>query len=145
MLHCVLLPFWSKFPWYAVVHSCQLTFFSKLSSIVWKNIIPLRFVCIFFSPGSQTLFHWQQLAQPNLGTILDPRPGVVTKGFTPLSQDDVYHLSDLEEDEEGWDEGITFQVQQSPLEERKPTVPKSVDGIFLPPVKLATGPLTGKY
>lgn len=105
----------------------------------------MRFVCIPFSPGSQTLFHWQQLAQPNLGTILDPRPGVVTKGFTPLSQDDGYHLSDPEEDEEQQDEGITFQVPQFPLEEKKPTVPKSVAGIFLPPVKLAAEPPIGKY
>lgn len=80
--------------------------------------------------GSQTLHHWQQLAQPNLGTILDPRPGVITKGFTQLPKDDVYHLSDLEEDEE---EGITFQVQQPLQVEQKPTDPKPVTGIFLPP------------
>lgn len=51
--------------------------------------------------GSLTLHHWQQLATPHLATILDPHPGVVTKGFRPLAQDAVYHLSDMEEDEEG--------------------------------------------
>lgn len=50
--------------------------------------------------GSLTLHHWQQLAKPHLATILDPHPGVVTKGFRPLAQDAVYHLSDMEEDEE---------------------------------------------
>lgn len=50
--------------------------------------------------GSLTLHHWQQLAQPHLATILDPHPGVVTKGFCPLVQDTVYRLSDMEEDEE---------------------------------------------
>ncbi|XP_019378762.1 PREDICTED: trafficking kinesin-binding protein 2 isoform X1 [Gavialis gangeticus] len=93
--------------------------------------------------GSQTLFHWQQLAQPNLGTILDPRPGVVTKGFTLLPEDVVYHISDLEEDDEEEGEGgITFQVQQSFLKERTCPVPKPVPGIFLPSITSATVPLT---
>ncbi|CAI5788243.1 Hypothetical predicted protein [Podarcis lilfordi] len=53
--------------------------------------------------GSATLHHWQQLAQPHLGGILDPRPGVVTKGFRTLDldQDEVYCLNDFEEDESG--------------------------------------------
>lgn len=53
--------------------------------------------------GSATLQHWQQLAQPNLGGILDARPGVVPKGFRPLELDleEVYHYSDFEEDEPG--------------------------------------------
>ncbi|XP_036109738.1 trafficking kinesin-binding protein 2 isoform X2 [Molossus molossus] len=89
--------------------------------------------------GSQTLHHWQQLAQPNLGTILDPRPGVITKGFTQLPKDAIYHLSDLEEDEE---EGITFQVQQPLQVEQKPTDPKLVTGIFLPPITSSGGPVT---
>ncbi|XP_063174063.1 trafficking kinesin-binding protein 2 isoform X2 [Candoia aspera] len=114
---------------------------SSGSSSSLRSLLPEKLQIVKPLEGSQTLFHWQQLAQPNLGTILDPRPGVVTKGFTPLSQEDVYSLSDLEEDEEG-DEGITFQVQPSPWEESKQTVPKSVPGIFLPPVKLATVPLT---
>ncbi|KGL84086.1 Trafficking kinesin-binding protein 2, partial [Tinamus guttatus] len=97
----------------------------------------------FVTPGSQTLFHWQQLARPNLGTILDPRPGVVTKGFTPLPDDAVYHISDLEEDDEEEGEGgITFQVQPSFLEKRKHAAKKPVAGIFLPPITSATVPLT---
>lgn len=52
-----------------------------------------------FFTGSLTLHHWQQLAKPHLATILDPHPGVVTKGFCPLPQDAVYRLSDMEEDE----------------------------------------------
>lgn len=49
------------------------------------------------------MHHWQQLAQPHLGGILDPRPGVVTKGFRTLDidHDEVYCLNDLEEDETG--------------------------------------------
>lgn len=37
-----------------------------------------------FLTGSATLHHWQQLAQPHLGVILDARPGVVPKGYRPL-------------------------------------------------------------
>uniref|UniRef100_A0A671MMU9 Trafficking kinesin-binding protein 1-like n=1 Tax=Sinocyclocheilus anshuiensis TaxID=1608454 RepID=A0A671MMU9_9TELE len=53
--------------------------------------------------GSATLQHWQQLAQPNLGGILDARPGVVPKGFRPLELEleEVYHYADYEEDEPG--------------------------------------------
>ena len=49
-----------------------------------------------------TLHHWQQLAKPNLGGILHPRPGVLTKDFRELEVDlqHVYSLNDLEEDEE---------------------------------------------
>ncbi|XP_015281002.1 PREDICTED: trafficking kinesin-binding protein 2 [Gekko japonicus] len=119
--------------------SSELTDFSASSSSL-RSLLPEKLQIVKPLEGSQTLFHWQQLAQPNLGTILDPRPGVVTKGFTPLSQDDVYHLSDLEEDEEDKDGGITFRVQQSPSEEREPIEPTSVAGIFLPPIKLATAP-----
>ncbi|KAM4802755.1 LOW QUALITY PROTEIN: trafficking kinesin-binding protein 1-like [Urocitellus parryii] len=50
--------------------------------------------------GSATLHHWQQLAQPHLGGILDPRPGVVTKGFRTLyvDLDEVYCLNNFEDD-----------------------------------------------
>lgn len=96
---------------------------------------PHPFWRLSFPPeGSLTLHHWQQLAKPHLASILDLHPGVVTKGFRPLPQDAVYHLNDLEEDEEndrapwldnkrrqekrnmgeeGEDEGITFNVQSS--------------------------------
>lgn len=58
---------------------------------------------LFLLQGSATLHHWQQLAQPHLGGILDPRPGVVTKGFRTLDVDldEVYCLNDFEEDDTG--------------------------------------------
>ncbi|NXF68744.1 TRAK2 protein, partial [Ciccaba nigrolineata] len=113
------------------------------SSSNLRVLLPEKLQIVKPIEGSQTLFHWQQLARPNLGTILDPRPGVVTKGFTPLSDDTVYHISDLEEDaEEEGEGGITFQVQQSFLEEKKYTVAKPVAGIFLPPITSAAVPLT---
>ncbi|NXE07250.1 TRAK2 protein, partial [Lophotis ruficrista] len=113
------------------------------SSSNLRVLLPEKLQIVKPIEGSQTLFHWQQLARPNLGTILDPRPGVVTKGFTPLSDDTVYHISDLEEDdEEDGEGGITFQVQQSFPEEKKCTVAKPVAGIFLPPITSAAVPVT---
>uniref|UniRef100_A0A8C4XK59 Trafficking kinesin protein 2 n=1 Tax=Falco tinnunculus TaxID=100819 RepID=A0A8C4XK59_FALTI len=113
------------------------------SSSNLRVLLPEKLQIVKPIEGSQTLFHWQQLARPNLGTILDPRPGVVTKGFTPLSDDTVYHISDLEEDDEEESEGgITFQVQKSFPEEKKSTVAKPVAGIFLPPVTSAAVPVT---
>ncbi|XP_017927098.1 trafficking kinesin-binding protein 2 isoform X1 [Manacus vitellinus] len=108
-----------------------------------RVLLPEKLQIVKPIEGSQTLFHWQQLARPNLGTILDPRPGVVTKGFTPLSDDTVHHISDLEEDDEEESEGgITFQAQQSFPEEKKCTLAKPVSGIFLPPITSAAVPLT---
>uniref|UniRef100_G1P3I6 Trafficking kinesin protein 2 n=1 Tax=Myotis lucifugus TaxID=59463 RepID=G1P3I6_MYOLU len=115
----------------------ETTDFSSTSCL--RCFMPEKLQIVKPLEGSQTLHHWQQLAQPNLGTILDSRPGVITKGFTQLPKDAVYHLSDLEEDEE---EGITFQVQQPLQVEQKPTDPKPVTGIFLPPVTSAGGPVT---
>ncbi|NXF95297.1 TRAK2 protein, partial [Eubucco bourcierii] len=113
------------------------------SSSNLRVLLPEKLQIVKPIEGSQTLFHWQQLARPNLGTILDPRPGVVTKGFIPLSDDAVHHISDLEEDEEEEGEGgITFQVQQSFPEEKKCTVMQPVAGIFLPAVTSAAVPLT---
>ncbi|XP_047432407.1 trafficking kinesin-binding protein 2 isoform X2 [Mugil cephalus] len=73
---------------------------SDLSISVFKTFLPEKLQIVKPMEGSLTLHHWQQLAQPHLATILDPHPGVVTKGFRPLAQDAVYHLSDMEEDEE---------------------------------------------
>ncbi|KAF0872276.1 trafficking kinesin-binding protein 2 [Crocuta crocuta] len=109
----------------------EITDLSSASCL--RGFMPEKLQIVKPLEGSQTLHHWQQLAQPNLGTILDPRPGVITKGFTQLPKDAIYHLSDLEEDEE---EGITFQVEQ------KPPISKPVTGIFLPPVTSASGPVT---
>uniref|UniRef100_A0A3B4WQH6 Trafficking kinesin protein 2 n=1 Tax=Seriola lalandi dorsalis TaxID=1841481 RepID=A0A3B4WQH6_SERLL len=71
----------------------------SFSSSVFKTFLPEK-LQIVKPMESLTLHHWQQLAKPHLATILDPHPGVVTKGFRPLAQDAVYHLSDMEEDEE---------------------------------------------
>ncbi|NXW28490.1 TRAK2 protein, partial [Phaetusa simplex] len=127
---------------FSLVTNSEFTDLSASSSNL-RVLLPEKLQIVKPIEGSQTLFHWQQLARPNLGTILDPRPGVVTKGFTPLSDDTVYHISDLEEDdgEEG-EGGITFQVQQSFPEEKKCTVAKPVAGIFLPPITSAAVPLT---
>nr|XP_009938110.1 PREDICTED: trafficking kinesin-binding protein 2 [Opisthocomus hoazin] len=127
---------------FSLATNSEFTDLSASSSNL-RVLLPEKLQIVKPIEGSQTLFHWQQLAQPNLGTILDPRPGVVTKGFIPLSHDTVYHISDLEEDdgEEG-EGGITFQVQQSFPEEKKCTVAKPVAGIFLPPITSAAVPLT---
>nr|XP_057908526.1 trafficking kinesin-binding protein 2 isoform X1 [Doryrhamphus excisus] len=72
----------------------------SLGSSIFKTFLPEKLQIVKPMEGSLTLHHWQQLAKPHLATILDPHPGVVTKGFRPLAQDAVYHLTDMEEDEE---------------------------------------------
>ncbi|XP_053324424.1 trafficking kinesin-binding protein 1 isoform X11 [Spea bombifrons] len=66
-----------------------------------RSYLPEKLQIVKPLEGSATLHHWQQLAQPHLGGILDPRPGVVTKGFRTLDLDheDVYCFADYEEDE----------------------------------------------
>lgn len=66
----------------------------------WTFHWPIYFI-LPLSTGSVTLHQWQQLAKPNLGGILHPRPGVLTKDFRELDVDfqHVYSLNDLEEDE----------------------------------------------
>ncbi|KAG2464782.1 TRAK1 protein, partial [Polypterus senegalus] len=73
-----------------------------------RSYLPEKLQIVKPLEGSATLHHWQQLAQPNLGGILDPRPGVVTKGFRPLELDleEVYQFTDFEEDEPG---DLSFQ------------------------------------
>ncbi|XP_072502542.1 huntingtin-associated protein 1 isoform X2 [Notamacropus eugenii] len=68
--------------------------------------------------GSVTLHHWQQLAQPHLAGILDPRPGVLTKDFHQLEVDveKVYSLQDPEEDEE---EEEKVAASKAPLTQNK--------------------------
>ncbi|XP_074520392.1 trafficking kinesin-binding protein 2 isoform X2 [Halichoeres trimaculatus] len=72
----------------------------SFSSSVFKTFLPEKLQIVKPMEGSLTLHHWQQLAKPHLATILDPHPGVVTKGFCQQAQDAVYRLSDMEEDEE---------------------------------------------
>ncbi|XP_033849018.3 trafficking kinesin-binding protein 1 isoform X9 [Acipenser ruthenus] len=77
-------------------------------SFISRSYLPEKLQIVKPLEGSATLHLWQQLAQPNLGGILDPRPGVVTKGFRPLELDleEVYQLADFEEDESG---DLSFQ------------------------------------
>ncbi|XP_062869015.1 trafficking kinesin-binding protein 1 [Trichomycterus rosablanca] len=69
-----------------------------------RSYLPERLQIVKPLEGSVTLHHWQQLAKPNLGGILEPRPGILTKDFKELDVDvqDVYNLTDLEEDEPDW-------------------------------------------
>ncbi|XP_053710942.1 trafficking kinesin-binding protein 1-like isoform X1 [Synchiropus splendidus] len=75
-------------------HSC-------VSSSGSRSYLPDRLQIVKPLEGSVTLHQWQQLAKPNLGGILHPRPGVLTKDFRELEVDiqHVYSLNDLEEDE----------------------------------------------
>ncbi|CAN9498145.1 unnamed protein product [Ophioblennius macclurei] len=85
----------------------SFTNLSELSfgSSIFKTFLPEKLQIVKPMEGSLTLHHWQQLAKPHLATILDPHPGIVTKGFRPLAQDSVYRLSDMEEDEEDEEQG----------------------------------------
>ncbi|POI24772.1 hypothetical protein CIB84_011479, partial [Bambusicola thoracicus] len=87
--------------------------------------------------GSVTLHHWQQLAQPDLGGILVPRPGVLTKDFRPLDIDleEVYSLTDLEEDEV---EAASFQL----LPTSTPAKAMERPGVFLSANNLPQTPST---
>ncbi|XP_051986247.1 trafficking kinesin-binding protein 2-like isoform X2 [Xyrauchen texanus] len=130
----------------------------SISSSCFKTFLPEKLQIVKPMEGSLTLHHWQQLAKPHLATILDPHPGIVTKGFCPLPQDDVYHLTDLEEDEDQqrprWElkrkgeeaqdakqkeededeEGITFHVQSSstPKERKERCVLTSTNALPIP-------------
>lgn len=60
--------------------------------------------------GSVTLRHWQQLATPHLGGIFESRPGVQIKGERKLDlNEEVYNLSDLEEDDDYEDNGECYK------------------------------------
>ncbi|XP_051567322.1 trafficking kinesin-binding protein 2-like isoform X2 [Myxocyprinus asiaticus] len=144
--------------------------FTNLSefSICFKTFLPEKLQIVKPMEGSLTLHHWQQLAKPHLATILDPHPGIVTKGFHPLPQDDVYHLTDLEEDEdqerppweqkrkgeeaqdakqkeedEDEEEGITFHVQSSstPDERKERRHVLNSTNVLPLPVSLRSSPL----
>ncbi|XP_034031905.1 trafficking kinesin-binding protein 2 isoform X2 [Thalassophryne amazonica] len=141
----------------------------SIGANVFKTFLPEKLQIVKPMEGSLTLHHWQQLAKPHLATILDPHPGVVTKGFRPLTQDAVYHLSDMEEDEEneerserriaalekgvsehskeeedeeGDDFGITFKVDCSSTPEERKDRKQSVSPIPVPPLSpsLPTSP-----
>uniref|UniRef100_UPI00398E43AE trafficking kinesin-binding protein 2 isoform X2 n=1 Tax=Pristiophorus japonicus TaxID=55135 RepID=UPI00398E43AE len=121
----------------------EMSCFSGVSSC-YRTFLPEKLQIVKPIEGSMTLHQWQQLAQPNLGTILDPRPGVLTKGFELLPEDSIYHLSDLEEDSE---EGITFKAQHTstPEDKKEKQPPKGQEpppDIFLPMTNFSTHDVT---
>uniref|UniRef100_A0A8C8DJI5 Trafficking protein, kinesin binding 1a n=1 Tax=Oryzias sinensis TaxID=183150 RepID=A0A8C8DJI5_9TELE len=76
-------------------------------SFTSRSYLPEKLQIVKPLEGSATLHAWQQLAQPHMGALLDHRPGVVTKGFRNLLQDqeqeDGWQLDQPEEDEEPFD------------------------------------------
>ncbi|GAB1600514.1 trafficking kinesin-binding protein 1-like isoform X2 [Argonauta hians] len=64
--------------------------------------IPEKLQIVKPMEGSVTLKHWQQLAQPHMAGIFEPRPGVQIKGERKLDleEEEVYNLSDYEEDDD---------------------------------------------
>lgn len=117
IFHLLSIQIWLFVGYISSIKSLHLISFAFLiiSFIFYYHCSIIRInnaTCIFFShwlltffpfSGSATLQHWQELAQPNLGGILDPRPGVVPKGYRPLELDleEVYQYADYEEDEPG--------------------------------------------
>ncbi|XP_019330435.1 PREDICTED: trafficking kinesin-binding protein 1 isoform X2 [Aptenodytes forsteri] len=93
-------------------------------SISSRSYLPEKLQIVKPLEGSATLHHWQQLAQPHLGGILDTRPGVVTKGFRTLDLDldEVYCLNDYEEDETG-DISYKGLTTSTPVQHTETSVP----------------------
>ncbi|KAK1895099.1 Trafficking kinesin-binding protein 1 [Dissostichus eleginoides] len=71
----------------------KLAYLAKDEEKGARSYLPDKLQIVKPLEGSATLHAWQQLAQPHMGALLDHRPGVVTKGFCTLEQ---------EEQEEGW-------------------------------------------
>ncbi|KAM5135939.1 huntingtin-associated protein 1 isoform 3-T3 [Mantella aurantiaca] len=93
---------------------------SSSLSLGSRSYLPEKLQIVKPLEGSATLLHWQKLAKPNLGGILDPRPGVLTKDFQELDIDieEVYNLNDFEEDDM---DPISFQaaVTSTPTKHRE--------------------------
>ncbi|XP_048834105.1 trafficking kinesin-binding protein 2-like [Brienomyrus brachyistius] len=106
----------------------------------YKTFLPEKLQIVKPMEGSLTLHHWQQLAQPHLATILDPHPGVVTKGFRPLPQDAVYHLTDPEEDDDESREASASDGHCSDQEKRKVEEDEEEEGGITFRVQLASTP-----
>uniref|UniRef100_A0A8D3EE27 Trafficking kinesin-binding protein 2-like n=1 Tax=Scophthalmus maximus TaxID=52904 RepID=A0A8D3EE27_SCOMX len=129
-------------PMGSMMSSCSNLSELSFGSSIFKTFLPEKLQIVKPMEGSLTLHHWQQLAKPHLATILDPHPGVVTKGFRPLAQDAVYRLSDMEEDEEdeehGGARGITFKVRYTSTPEERRDRKHSVSPLPVPPLSPAT-------
>lgn len=80
--------------------------------------------------GSQTLHHWNRLATPTLGGLLDERPGVTIRGGRGLDELglQVYSLSDVEEDADDLPMGKQFQSYGSVYTFTNSTVMHPDDG-----------------
>lgn len=80
--------------------SCRTGISSLSSGGTWK--IPEKLQIVKPIEGSQTLFHWQKLATPTLGGLLEDRSGVAIRGGKTLDElgMQIYSLEDVEEDEE---------------------------------------------
>ncbi|XP_030002558.1 trafficking kinesin-binding protein 1 isoform X2 [Sphaeramia orbicularis] len=90
--------------------------------------------------GSATLHHWQQLAQPHLGVILDARPGVVPKGYRPLELEleQVYPWGGFEEDEPGEQYFQNLPTSTASASPAVPTTSSTADpNVGPPPPSLA--------
>lgn len=67
-------------------HLTSLGSASCLSTNIPQNMrsyLPDKLQIVKPLEGSQTLQHWQQLARPNLGCLIEPRPGIYIKGKDP--------------------------------------------------------------
>ncbi|NXC14781.1 TRAK1 protein, partial [Corythaeola cristata] len=93
-------------------------------SISSRSYLPEKLQIVKPLEGSATLHHWQQLAQQKKNGILDPRPGVVTKGFKKknLDLDEVYCLNDYEEKKKG-DISYKGLTTSTPVQHTETSVP----------------------
>ncbi|XP_026226097.1 trafficking kinesin-binding protein 1 isoform X2 [Anabas testudineus] len=100
-------------------------------SFTARSYLPEKLQIVKPLEGSATLHAWQQLAQPHMGALLDPRPGVVTKGFRTLAheqdQEDSWELDQPEEDEVSCDSftglsGGTFTSLDLPCSTSTPSL-----------------------
>lgn len=113
-----------------------------------RSYLPERLQIVKPLEGSVTLHQWQQLAKPNLGGILHPRPGVLTKDFRELDVDfqHVYSLNDLEEDEDEPDlskfpsllHGTVVPSSRPKIPQTSPTPPTTSCQILHPSVLLSS-------
>lgn len=53
------------------------------SNNIMRSYLPDKLQIVKPIEGSQTLHHWQLLATPNLGCLIQPRPGIYIKGRDP--------------------------------------------------------------
>lgn len=103
---------------------------SCLSSNHWR--LPEKLQIVKPMEGSQTLHHWNRLATPTLGGLLDERPGVTIRGGRGLDELglQMYSLSDVEEDE-AENPGKQYQTYSSIYTYTNSTVMHPDDGMSM--------------